>query len=460
MKRILNAETIKYIGQKVKVCGWINSRRDHGKIVFFDLRDRSGILQVVSNPILVQNINTEYVVEVEGTIQARPPKMVNPEIETGSVELNAENIKILSKSDVLPFDLRDLKVTLPTLLDYRPITLRNEKIRAIFKIREEAVSSFRNILKNLGFYEFESPTIVPANAEGGAAVFHIDYYDYDAYLAQSPQLYKQVLVGVFERVFTVTNVSRAEPSVTTRHLAEYTSLDAEMGFIESWEDLMDVCEIIIKNIFFDIQKKCQKELKLFKCSVPQVSEKIPRIKMREAQEIIFERTKKDNRKKPDLEPEDEKEICNFTKEKYGSELVFITHYPTKKRPFYSYPDPEDEDYTLSFDILCRGLEIATGGQRIHEYEKLVGNIKKWGNNPKDFDFYLQTFKYGMPPEGGFAFGAERIVKQILNLENLREASLFPRDMERIDGRLSRLQPKKNDKKAKRSIKKSGGKKRK
>jgi nondiscriminating aspartyl-tRNA synthetase len=233
-----------------------------------------------------------------------------------------------------------------------------------------------------------------------------------------------------------------------------------MGFIESWEDLMDVCEIIIKNILFDIQKKCQKELKLLKCSVPQVSEKIPRIKMREAQEIIFERTKKDNRKKPDLEPEDEKEICNFTKEKYGSELVFITHYPTKKRPFYSYPDPEDEDYTLSFDILCRGLEIATGGQRIHEYEKLVGNIKKWGNNPKDFDFYLQTFKYGMPPEGGFAFGAERIVKQILNLENLREASLFPRDMERIDERLSRLQSKKINKKIKRSTKKSGGGKRK
>lgn len=461
MKRILNIETVKYVGQKVKVCGWINSRRDHGKIVFFDLRDRSGLLQVVSDPNLIKDVNTEYVVEVEGIVQARPPKMVNSEIETGNMELKAETVKVLSKSEILPFDLRDLKVTLPTLLDYRPITLRNEKIRAIFKIREEVISSFRNTLKNFGFYEFESPTIVPANAEGGAAVFHIDYYDYDAYLAQSPQLYKQILIGVFERVFTVTNVSRAEPSVTTRHLAEYTSLDAEMGFIESWEDLMDVCEILIKNIFSDVQKKCQKELKLLKSTIPQVSEKIPRMKMSEVQEIVFERTKKDNRKKSDLEPEDEKEICNFTKEKYGSDVVFVTHYPTKKRPFYSYPDPKDKNYTLSFDILCRGLEIVTGGQRIHEYEKLVENIKKWGNDPKDFDFYLQAFKHGMPPEGGFAFGAERIVKQVLNLENLREASFFPRDMERIDQRLSRFQPKEiKIKKTKRSTKKSGGKKRK
>ncbi len=435
MERILISETIKYIGQKVKVSGWVNSRRDHGKIVFLDLRDRTGILQIVCVPDLVKEINEEWVLEIEGVVQERPAKMINPEIETGKVELSAENIKILAKAETLPFDLRDLKVTLPTLLDYRPLTLRNEKINDIFKIKEQIIRSFRKTLEDLGFYEFQSPIITPTNAEGGAEVFHINYYDYNAYLAQSPQLYKQILVGAFERVFTVTNIFRAEPSMTTRHLSEYISLDAEMGFINSWEDLMDTCEIIIKNIFSDLQIK-------FKTSVPQISDKIPRIKMREAQQIIFERTKRDNRKEIDLEPEDEKEICNFAKEKYGSELIFITHYPTKKRPFYTFTDPADEDYTLSFDLLCRGLEITTGGQRINDYGKLVSNIKKWGNKPEDFEFYLQTFKYGMPPEGGFAFGAERIVKQILGLENVREASLFPRDMERVDQRLSLLQPKK------------------
>jgi nondiscriminating aspartyl-tRNA synthetase len=286
---------------------------------------------------------------------------------------------------------------------------------------------------------------VPANAEGGAAVFKINYYDKSAYLAQSPQLYKQILVGAFERVFSITNVFRAEPSVTTRHLAEYTSMDAEMGFIDSWEDLMDVCEAIIKNTFSDLEKNCKKELKTLKAEIPQIKGEIPRIKMRDAQKIIFERTKRDNRNEPDLEPEDEKEICEFAKEKYGSELIFITHYPTKKRPFYTFEDPEDPEYTLSFDLLCRGLEIITGGRRINNYEKLVENIKKWGNDPKYFDFYLQAFKYGMPPEGGFAMGLERIVKQILNLENLRQTSIFPRDMERIDYSLFSFQEKKDKK---------------
>jgi nondiscriminating aspartyl-tRNA synthetase len=447
--RISNNETIKYLGKEVKVKGWINSRRDHGKIVFFDLRDFSGILQVVSKPEIAKDIDVEYVVEIEGILQARPAKMINPDIKTGNIELNAKSIKILSKAKTLPFDIRDLKTSLPTLLDFRPITLRNEKVRAIFKIRERVIDSYRKTLKEMGFYEFQAPIIVPANAEGGADVFHIDYYDKDAYLAQSPQLYKQILVGAFEKVFTVTNVFRAEPSVTTRHLSEYTSLDAEMGLIESWEDLMNVCEDLIKNIVLDIQKNCQNELKIFKTDLPKIGEKVPRIKMREAQEIIFERTKRDNRSEPDLEPEDEKEICRFVKEKYDSDFVFITHYPTKKRPFYTYPDPENGNYTLSFDVLFRGLEIVTGGQRINDYEKLIENIKKWGNDPKNFSFYLQAFEYGMPPEGGFAFGAERITKQILNLENLREASFFPRDMERID---LKLPLKENKKRVKKSLK--------
>lgn len=442
MERTLNKDTPKYLGKKVKVSGWVNSRRDHGGIVFLDLRDRSGILQIVCVPDLVKDIKEESVIEAEGAIQERPVKMMNPELETGKMELKADKINVLSKVPELPFDLRELKLSLPKLLDYRPLILRNPKIGAIFKIQEVIVDSFRKTLKDLGFIEFQAPTIVPANAEGGAAVFHIDYYDHDAYLAQSPQLYKQIMVGNFERAFTITHVYRAEPSVTTRHLSEYVSLDAEMGFIESWEDLMDACETIIRNMFAGLKNNCQKELDLLKVTVPGLGEKIPRLKMREAQKIIFEKTGRDHRKEPDLEPDDEKEICEWAKKEHGSELIFITHYPTKKRPFYTYADPEDEEYTLSFDLLCRGLEVVTGGQRIHQYEKLVENIKKWGNNPKDFSYYLQAFKYGMPPEGGFAFGLERMTKQILGLENIREASIFPRDMERIDQRLSVLQPKK------------------
>ncbi|MCX6760884.1 MAG: OB-fold nucleic acid binding domain-containing protein, partial [Candidatus Nealsonbacteria bacterium] len=241
MQRVINREILKNIGEKVKVCGWVNSRRDHGGIVFFDLRDRSGLLQVVCPTGLAEGIKDEYVLEIEGMVQKRPIKMVNPDLETGEAELKAEKIKILAKAESLPFDLRDLNVSLPTLLDYRPLTLRNKKIQAIFKIEEEIVSAFRKSLKDSGFSEFQSPFIVPVATEGGAELFQIDYYGRKAFLAQSPQLYKQIMVGIFERVFTVAKSFRAEPSITTRHLSEYVSLDVEMGFIESWEDLMDAC---------------------------------------------------------------------------------------------------------------------------------------------------------------------------------------------------------------------------
>jgi len=448
MKRTLTVETTKYIGKKVRVCGWVNTRRDHGGIVFIDIRDRSGLLQIVCPPKLVGAVKEEYVLEIEGTVKSRPAKMVNKQIPTGKIELQAEKVKILAGAAPIPFDFMDkeLNLKLPTLLDYRPLTIRNPKIKNIFKIGEEIIISFRRTMKSMDFTEFQSPNIVPAVAEGGAEIFHIDYYKYDAYLAQSPQLYKQIMLGAFERVFTITHVYRAEPSVTTRHLSEYTSLDTEMAFIDSWEDLMDACELIIKNVFSNLEKNCKEKLEIFNAVVPKTGKKIPRLKMRQAQEIIFERTGRDNRSQPDLEPEDEQEICQWAKEKYSSELIFITHYPTKKRPFYTYPDPADPDYTLSFDLLCRGLEIVTGGQRINEYEKLKKNIIKWGNKTSSFDFYLQTFKYGLPPEGGFALGYERIIKQVLGLSNIRETVPFPRDMERVDQRLSLLQKKKKTKK--------------
>ena len=442
MKRVLNIESVKLIGKKIKIAGWVHTRRDHGKIVFLDLRDRSGILQVVLDSKMAEGIKEEDVLEVEGEVKERPKEMINPKLETGSVELKAEKIKVLARSQKLPFDLKNLKLSLPKLLDFRPLTLRNEKQRAIFKIQREIIDSFRKTMKDLGFFEFEAPAIVASATEGGAEVFHVDYFDKDAYLAQSPQLYKQILVSVFERVFTVCKAFRAEPSMTTRHLTEYISLDCEMGFIESWEDLLEACEMVIKNIFSDVEKNCKKELEIWGAKVPEIREKIPRLKLREAQEIIFKRTGKDKRENPDLDPEDEKEICNFVKEKFNSELVFITHFPTSKRPFYTFEDPENPEYTLSFDLLFRGLEIVTGGQRINDYKYLVKKMKRFGLDPKNFKYYLQAFKYGMPPEGGFAIGGERVTKQILGLENVREASLFPRDLQRVDLRLK----KKNEKK--------------
>lgn len=436
MTRTLAAETPKNIGKKVRLAGWVFNRRDHGKLIFIDLIDRSGLIQLVCGEN-ASDLNVQDVVEVEGEVKERGENNINPNIPTGKVELKVSKINVLTPAQELPFDItkENLEVELPTLLDYRPLTLRHPKIKAIFKVQETAIDSFRKTLKGLDFTEFQSPTIVPSVTEGGAQIFPIEYYDKKAFLGQSPQLYKQIMVGVFERVFTVTKAFRAEPSETTRHLSEYVSLDCEMGFLENWTDLLELAEKVILGIFKGIDENHKEELALYEAALPVYKTPFPRFKLQEAQEIIFKETGRDVRGDPDLSPEDEKDICEWSKKKHGSEMVFVTHFPTSKRPFYAYPDPEDPELTLSFDLLGRGLEWVTGGQRIHEYDQLVSNIKKWGNDPKDFELYLQAFKYGMPPHGGFAIGAERATMQILGLSNIREASLFPRDMKRVDRRI-------------------------
>jgi len=454
MERTLIGDTPKKLNEKILVNGWVSAVRDHGKIKFVDISDRSGVLQaILSDPprvdpsrldeadklsesrrVLKDEISIEDVLELVGAVKKRPEKMVNPNIPTGEIELEVADLKILEKSEELPFDMggTDLNVSLETLLDYRPLVLKHPKIKAIFKVQEVIVQAFRESLKNLGFTEIFVPTLVPVATEGGAEVFKVNYYDGSAYLAQSPQLYKQIMVGVFERVFTLAHAYRAEPSVTTRHMSEYLSLDCEFGFIKDFSDIMDTAEAVVRNLFVVVNEKCSVELGFYNAKTPLVSDKIPRIKMREAQRIILERTGRDNTKEPDLSPEDEKEICKYSEEKYKSELIFITHYPTKKRPFYTYPSDDDPEYTDSFDLLGRGLEWITGGRRISSYKKLLDNMGKWGNKKEDFEIYLQAFKYGMPPEGGFAIGAERVTMQILGLKNIREASLFPRDMQRVD----------------------------
>ena len=293
----------------------------------------------------------------------------------------------------------------------------------------------RRAAKNLGCTEIFVPTISSSATEGGAEVFKVDYYGHPAYMVQSPQLYKQMLVPVFERVFVIAHAYRAEPSVTTRHLSEVVMMDCEIGFAE-FSELLDLMEQVAIEMIKSVEEKYGKVFEEF--GVEKVSFGIiPRLKITEAQEIVFKEFGRDSRGEKDLAPQDEIDICKWAKERHNSDFVTITHFPTKKRAFYTMPDPEDPEYSLSYDLLFRGEEILSGSQRINDYDQLVEAIKSRGMEPKDFEMYLQAFKYGMPPEGGFSFGLERVTRKILELDNIRQASLFPRDMERVDIRLNK-----------------------
>lgn len=441
MERTLIADTPKHIGKKISIAGWVNVRRDHGKIIFIDLRDRSGVVQVVFAPDkknpelqkLAETLRSEFVMQITGTVNKRPKAMINEKIPTGKVELLAEELEILSTAHSLPIDLgvEKLDMGLETLLDMRPLTLKHSRVRAIFKVQAEIVKSFHEFFSEKGFMEIQAPKIVAEATEGGSEVFPIDYFESKAYLAQSPQFYKQIMVGVFERVFTIGNVYRAEPHDTTRHINEYTSLDMEMGFIKDFTDLTRIETEWLKYLIERLNKNCATEFELLGAKMPAAPGDIPAISFPEAKKIA-QKTSGKKTDPMDLEPEEERILCDYAKKELNSEFVFITHYPTKKRPWYAMPDDKDPKYTKSFDLLFRGVEITTGGQRIHNYEQLIQSIKSRGIDPEKFAFYLQAFKYGMPPEGGFAVGLERLTAKLLGLANVKEATLFPRDMKRID----------------------------
>ncbi len=436
--RVLILDCNEKIGKEVKICGWVHVRRDHGKIIFLDITDRSGIIQVVAEGSKVPDLRPQDMVCVTGSVKKRPEHLFNKNIPTGEIEISAENIEVLSKAAELPFDMggKELDLQLPTLLDYRSLTLRHPKVKAIFKIQACLLDGFRKVAKDLGCTEIVVPTIVAGATEGGAEVFKVDYFGHKAYMSQSPQLYKQMLVPVFERVFTVAKAYRAEPSVTTRHLTESTQMDIEFGFME-FEDLLDVLEEVAVKMLKIAEEECKDVLSEF--GIEKVAfGKIPRLTLRESQEIILKEFGRDNRKEKDLTPQDEVDLCKWSKEKYDSDFVTITHFPTVAKPFYTMPDPKNPEYSLSYDLLFRGVEVMSGSQRINDYQQLIDSIKSRGMDPDNFQMYLQAFKYGMPPEGGFSFGLERITMHVLNLANVREASLFPRDMERVDVRLSKL----------------------
>ncbi|MGE5041896.1 MAG: aspartate--tRNA(Asn) ligase [Candidatus Levyibacteriota bacterium] len=440
--RILALECLDKVGQEVTLRGWVQVVRAHGKIAFIDLRDRSALIQVGAFegdlPAEFAKLGSQDVIEVQGLVKERGERYVNKNISTGTVEVEAKSLKIVQKSDAMPFDMggRELNLELPTLLDYRSLTLRHDTVRKIFEVQAALADEFRKAAKKLGCIEVFVPTIAAGATEGGAEVFEVNYFGHKAYMTQSPQLYKQVMVSIFERVFTIAKAYRAEPSVTTRHLTEATQMDIEIGFIENFEELLDALEFVGTSMIKNVSEEYEHILKEFNVEKPLVSSRVPRLTLREAQKIVTERTGRDLSREMDLNPEDEIEICAWAHETHKSDFVTITHFPTKKRAFYTYPDPENPEYSLSYDLLFRGLEILSGSQRISDFNQLKEAMVKKGVSPESFGLYLQAFQYGMPPEGGFSFGLERLTMKLLELKNVREASLFPRDMERVDERFS------------------------
>ncbi|MBU5438852.1 aspartate--tRNA(Asn) ligase [Tissierella sp. MSJ-40] len=427
MKRVMINELNSYINEKVKIQGWIHRIRKLKEITFIILRDRTGLVQCVidNKAIDVGNIKLESVVSILGEVK-ESNNALNP------FEVLVENFEILNEvKEELPIEInkKELEVNLETMLNNRVLSLRHEKINSIFKIQNLIVQGFREFLTKEGFTEIFTPKIVAEGAEGGTEIFEIKYFENKAYLAQSPQFYKQMMVGAgYERVFEIAHVYRAEQHNTNRHLNEYISMDFEMGFIESEEDIMDMEESLLKYVLNKVEKEGKKYLEILDTVIPNMQNTIPRIKLSEALEILrkeYNKTDIDG----DLDPEGEKLICKYAKEKLGCEFIFLTHYPRKKRPMYTMPCGENE--THSFDLLFRGIEITTGGQRIHEYDMLIENIKYKGLNPEKYHSYTSIFKYGMPKHGGLAIGLERITMQILGLENVREASLIPRDRTRL-----------------------------
>jgi len=435
MERTLIKDITNKKGEAVRVSGWVDARRDHGKLLFLVLRDRSGTVQaIVKDATLLEaaeHIREEWVLTVEGTVTERPENMRKNE-QNGDVELNITSLTVLSKAAELPFDL-DAELNLDTYLDHIPLMLHTQRTRDIFKVQATIVQAFRWSLIQRDFTEFQSPALTGADAEGGAATFKVDYFnDKVAYLTTSPQLYKEIMTGGFERVFTVAKVFRAEKSATTRHLAEITQMDFEMGFIKDHTDVMRELEVTMRDICSAVIEQHDTVFERFGTRAPLVPDTpFPVLTLKEAQEAIGVSTDE-----PDLEPEHERMLWEWAKEHHNSDFVFVTHFPTAKRAFYSYPDPNNPELSYSFDLLFRGLEINSGSQRFHDYDAMVATLRARGLDPEKFSFYLQMHKYGVPPHGGCSTGLERLTARMLELANVKEAVPFPRDMNRIDRRLS------------------------
>ncbi len=423
------------LGNDVRVCGWVDNVRDLGGVRFIIVRDRSGVLQVVVKKGVTPEDQVELSKDIiKETVACFDGKLVESKSKF-RYELQATRVMILSKP-VEPIPLEPATSTeaqLNVRLDYRWLDVRNLKVSAIFQFESWVANKFREFFRGNGFVEIFTPKIVAAGTEGGAEVFPVIYFGREAYLAQSPQFYKQMaVIAGLERVFEVGPVFRAEAHHTVKHLTEFHGLDIEMGFIDGPEDVMNVLEsffkYLAKEALEDPSLKTVRTLYDLNLRVP---ERVPRITIREAYEVLKERYKHEVPFMEDLDPSAERFLGDYAQKEYDSDFIFVTEYPWRVRPFYTMRKPGEPDWTLGFDLLFRGLEIATGSQREHRYDQLLANLKDKGLSPDKFQFYLNFFKYGAPPHGGAGLGLERIVKQFLNLENVREARLLPRDPERL-----------------------------
>lgn len=423
-----------WIGKEIIMKGAVHTIRDMSQFSFIILRNYEGVVQCVLEEgkvqdFQVQDLREGATAEIKGIVSAeyRAPN---------GFEVRLSDIRILSvpaEDAVMPLPISKWKLntSLESKLSLRPISLRNIRERAIFKIQEGIVRGFRDFLYTQHFTEIRTPKLVAGNAEGGANVFKVEYFGKKAFLAQSPQFYKQTMVGVYDRVFEAAPVFRAEKHNTTRHLNEYTSLDFELGYIDGFEDVMDMEAAMLSYTFAFLEKVYEKEIKILGITIPDVSN-IPAVRFDEAKVLISEKYERKIKDPYDLEPEEEVLIGKYFKEKYNSDFVFVTHYPSKKRPFYAMDDPANPKYTLSFDLLFKGMEVTTGGQRIHSYEEQVDKMIKRGMDPEEFRNYLMIFKHGMPPHGGLGIGLERLTMKLLDEENVRETTLFPRDVSRLE----------------------------
>lgn len=418
---------------EVKVNGFIHTIRHMGEVAFVVLRKREGLVQCVYEEgvtdCTLKELKEGMTVEAEGFLHTEERAPFGFEVRL--TKINVLTSPLEGSMLPLPISKWKMKTSLETKLNYRPISLRNIRERAIFKVQEGIARGFRDFLFSQGFTEIRTPKIVAGNAEGGANVFKLEYFGSKAFLAQSPQFYKQTMVGVYDRVFEAAPVFRAEKHNTTRHLNEYTSLDFEMGYIDGFEDIMAMETEMLRYVFSFLEKSYAKELKLLEVSLPQLG-KIPAVRFDEAKVLVSEKYNRKIKNPYDLEPEEEVLIGKYFKEEYDSDFVFVTHYPSKKRPFYAMDDPADPKFTLSFDLLFKGMEITTGGQRIHDYEQQVAKMIARGMNTEEFTNFLMIHKHGMPPHGGLGIGLERLTMKLLDEQNVRETTMFPRDLSRLE----------------------------
>ena len=433
-KRVLDIREVlegEYEGKEIRMNGAVHTIRHMGEVAFVILRKSRGLVQCVYEAGItdfdIRELKEESAVEVMGVVKAeeRAPQ---------GFEIRLKEIRVLSRpAEPLPLAVSKWKLntSLETKLSLRPISLRNVRERAKFEIQEGIVRGFRDYLLSRDFTEIRTPKIVARGAEGGSNVFKLEYFNKKAELGQSPQFYKQTMVGVYDRVFEAAPVFRAEKHNTTRHLNEYTSLDFEMGYIDSFRDVMDMETGMLQYVIKLLEQDYKKELDMLGVTLPEVG-RIPAVRFDQAKELVSRKYDRKIRNPYDLEPEEELLIGRYFQEEYGSDFVFVTHYPSKKRPFYAMDDPADPRFTLSFDLLFRGLEVTTGGQRIHDYREITAKMEKRGMDPEDIASYLMIFKYGMPPHGGLGIGLERLTMRLLDEQNVREASLFPRDVTRLE----------------------------